>query len=91
MLTETSSQSGPVLALTLLVWQMSSWMHAEVRKILASSKHKRMMPLGGEILRFLRHFLMTCDRDWAELIAYLTAVHLIDSNRVTIKKPCGPS
>lgn len=66
-------------------------MHAEVRKILAFAKHKRIMPLGGEIFHFLRHFLMTSGRDWAKFIAYLTAVHLIDSNRVIIKNPCGPS
>lgn len=91
ILTETSSHSGPVLAFTLLVRQMSSWVHAEVRKILAFAKHKRTMPLGGEIFHFLRHFLMTSDRRWAKLIAYLTTVHLVDANKVGIKNPCGPS
>lgn len=74
--TETGSHSGPVLALTLLVWQMSSWVHAEVRKILTFAKLKRMVPLGGEIFNFLRHFLMTSDKDWAKLVAYLTALFL---------------
>lgn len=37
--------------------------HAEVRKIVTFAKHKRMVPLGGEIFHFLRHFLMTSDKD----------------------------
>jgi len=78
------------LASTVLVQQVSSWMQAEVRKILAFAKHERMMPLG-EVFHFLRHFLMTSDRDWAKFVAYLATVHLIDSNRVTIKNPRGPS
>lgn len=91
ILTETGLQSGPALASTLPVWQMSSGMLAEVRKILAFAKQKRMMILGGEIFHFQRHFLMTSYRDWAKFIAYLTTVHVIDSNRATVENPCGPS
>lgn len=76
ILTETGSHSGPVLAFTLLVWEMSSWVHAEVRKILTFAKHKRMVPLGGEIFHVLRHFLMTSDKNWAKFVAYLTALFL---------------